>query len=307
MKTIALFPGTDAIESPAIRAAAFKNKAVRKKIKVAEKILYKKHKVKLSLADYMTSENDRSLSGFQRLVICSLATQVAIFESYEKSGEQVDILLGLSLGDIARSVVSGLCSFEDAVLLLYKFTCLGGSVFPGLTVQLKIDQPLQEMEATLQLEAYQIEKSVIQNDYFLLVAGSLPNMKKWLGEVIKPNRIVHKIMYPFPLHSSLMTPIADALCNDISKACKADQKTYQIYSTVFAKELKGEKDIVNDSKLNIKSTLHFTETIRKIVAKYGKVKFVNIGPAATLLKFIEKMELNLPGVKLEDWFVAKPA
>ncbi len=303
MKTIALFPGTDAIEKAEIRRMAYRMKAVQAKVLLADQIILKNTGKALDLSSYMVQENDRSLEGFQKLVICSLATQVAIFEQYRKLGKPVDMLMGLSLGDIARSVVSKLCTFEEAVLLLYKFTALSGKVAPGATMQIFIDKPLSEMEEVLQLEASDLEISVLQNDRFFLVAGGIQAIKKWMVDIAKPNGIVCKLLYPFPLHSKLMDPVSKALAEDIAKVCRANQKMYPIYSTIFAKELKEHEEIINDSKLNINSTLYFTDAINNIITEYKKVKFVNIGPASTLLKFIEKMNLNLPNIELEDWFM----
>ena len=303
MKVIALFPGTDAIEDQKVRKIANRIKEVKAKVLLADQIILKSTGKSLGLSSYMNQENDRSLEGFQKLVICSLATQVAMFEKFKKSGKHVDILMGLSLGDIARSVVANLCSFEEAVILLYKFTALSSTVAPGGTMQIFLDKPIQEMEAVLQLEKFDLEISVLQNDRFFLVAGGTQAIKKWMVKIAKPNGIVCKLLYPFPLHSKLMNPISKALADDIDKACSANQQMYPIFSTVFAKELKKQNEIISDSKLNINSTLYFTDTIKNIISKYKKVKFVNIGPANTLLRFIEKMNLDLPNIELEDWFL----
>ncbi len=303
MKTIALFPGTDAIENPKIRRMAYRIKTVQSKVLQADQIVLKNTGKALDLSSYMVLENDHSLEGFQKLVICSLATQVAMFEQYKKSGKHVDMLMGLSLGDIARSVVSNLCTFEEAVLLLYKFTALSEKVAPGATMQIFIDKPLHEMEEVLQLEASDLEISVLQNDRFFLVAGGIQAIKKWMVKIAKPNRITCNLLYPFPLHSNLMNPVSKALAEDIDKVCRVDQKLYPIYSTVFAKEIKTKEEIISDSKLNINSTLYFNDSIKNIISKYKNVKFVNIGPASTLLKFIEKMNLELPNIELEDWFM----
>ncbi len=302
MKVIALFPGTDAIEDAKVRKVANRIKEVRAKVLLADQIISKSTGQSLGLTSYMNQENDRSLAGFQKLVICSLATQVAIFEKYTKAGKHVDMLMGLSLGDIARSVVSNLCTFEEAVLLLYKFTELSETVAPGGTMQIFLDKPIYEMESVLQLEEHDLEISVLQNERFFLVAGGIQAIKKWMVKIAKPNNIVCKLLYPFPLHSKLMNPVSQALAKDIENTCSTNQTMYPIFSTVFAKELKKQEEIINDSKLNINSTLYFTDTINNIVSKYKKVKFVNIGPANTLLRFIEKMNLNLPNIELEDWF-----
>lgn len=302
MKKIALFPGTDAIENPQIRQKAFQSLMVQRKVKEAELILIQRTGRHLQLTKYMTGKNELSLDGFQKLVLCSLATQVAMFESFEKSGQQVDMLMGLSLGDIARSVAAGLCSFEEGLMLLYKFTELCHQIEEGATLQIRLDQPYTELKEQLQLEKFNLEISVMQNDCFFLVAGAKNNIKLWIAKVAVKQNIRFRILYPFPIHCKLMQPIARQLEQDIIKTCRPESQIYQIYSTVFAKELDGHLDFINDSVENIHSTLWFTDTIRNIQAKYKDVTFVNIGPAPTMLQFIRKMNLNAPGVKLINWF-----
>ena len=300
--SIALFPGTDAIESSKMRALAWQDSGIQSKLRQAESILKRNFDHQIDLCGYMTSENDVSLEGFQKLVLCSLATQVALFENFKAQGGEVDAVMGLSLGDIARSVVSGLCSFEEAVCILFKFTALSSRIEDGLSIHIKLDRPFEEMRTELMLADYDIEISVMQNDSFFMAAGRTSNVKQWIKDVAAPLDIHYRVLYPFPLHSSLMNPVSTALSAEIQTLCKGDQSKYQIFSTVFAKGLEKKEDIVADSVLNINSTLRFTDTIHSIIEKYQSVEFINIGPAPTLLLFIERMKLNNSAVRLEDWF-----
>ncbi len=302
MKKVILFPGTDAIETLKYRKLAWQNESVQFRIRLTETILEEKLQIKLDLSGYMDSEDDRSLAGFQKLVLCSLATQVALFDQYASEFDDIDAVLGLSLGDIARSVVTKMVRYEDAVVMLLKFTCLSQDAKEGASMHVKLPTTYFEMADQLKFESYGIEISVMQNDSFFMVAGSTPSLEKWITEIAKPLQLQYRLLYPFPLHSTLMDPVKESLKKEIRLLCKADQKKYEIFSTVFAKEIHEKEEIIADSILNINSSLWFTDTIRHIIYKYQKVKFVSIGPAPTLIQFIHKMKLSNPYVRLEDWF-----
>ena len=303
MKKVVLFPGTDAIESSKYRKLAWQHKSVQFRIRLAETILEEKLQYRLDLSGYMCSEDDRTQEGFQKLVLCSLATQVALFDQYSLEHNDIDAVMGLSLGDIARSVVSKLVSFEEALTMLLKFTALSGLVKEGASVHVKLAVPYFEIADELKFDEYGIEIGVMQNDSFFMIAGATKDLKLWIKEIATPLGVQYRMLYPFPLHSGLMDPVKDSLKEEIKNLCKVDQKKYDIFSTVFAKEISDKEELIADSILNINSSLWFTDTIRRIIYKYKKVLFVSIGPAPTLIQFIQKMKLNNPSVHLEDWFL----
>lgn len=300
MKNILLLPGTDAIELESFRCNAFQIQEVREMVEYTQSILSKNHEIDLDLVGYMVSPNDLTVGGFQKLVMCSIATQVALCRKYEKEHGNIDGIMGLSLGDTARSVVAGICTYEDGVAQLYDFTRYSGLVKNGFTLQIKLSEFDQEED--LRLLDFDLEMSIRQNDRFFLIAGETKNVLDWTQSVGNPLNIKYRPLYPFPLHSSLMQPVADKISKGVSEACKSFQLKYKVFSTVYAKEITTREEIIKDCRDNIASTLHFTDTINYILSKYQYVTFVNIGPAPTLKYFIQKMNLNVPTMRIEDYF-----
>jgi len=301
MKNVMLFPGTDAIENPLFRAQAMKINGVADMVTKTEGIIQHLFGDEIDLTSYMTAPNDLSIEGFRKLVLCSLATQVAIYDNYVAINGKPDCVMGLSLGDVPRSVVSGLVSFEDGVRNLYLFTSYYGLAAPGMCVHVKLDDTFEVMQDQLRLEAYGVSKSVIQNRTYGLLAGPMDNVQKWVAEVAMPMDLRFRPMYPFPLHTHLMAPVADKLRPHVLRACDISAMHIDVFSTVYGKILTDNKEIIQDCTQNIAAALDFPTAIEKVIEHYGEVRFVNVGPSQSLVKFLGHMDLP-EGTIVTDWY-----
>lgn len=301
MKKVILFPGTDAIENESFRAEAQLLPGVLKRLREAEYIVLQTYGKSINLVDYMHAPNDLSAHGFKKLVLCSLATQVALYDNYVEENGAPDCVMGLSLGDVPRSVVSGLVTFEEGVRILYLFTSMHKLVKPGMSVHIRLQDTFDRSKTELKLEEYGIYQSVIQNEKYGLLAGSIHDMQSWVKEIARPQLLDVKPMYPFPLHTPLMKPIESALLPHIIKACNLNNKSIDVFSVVYGRFLKTKKETISDCLTNISSCLDFPSAIQNLVKEYEEVQFVSIGPSNSLLKFLDHMDLP-SSVTTLDWF-----
>ena len=301
MNKIILFPGTDAVENPILRAQAIRIPNVKEKLIETEKIILEQYGEDIPLVAYMNSPNDLSILGFRKLVLCSLATQVALYENYVMKNGMPQCVMGLSLGDIPRSVVAGLVSYQTGVQSLYMFTQLSHMAPAGASIHLKLEKSFEESQTLIKLKDYNLEISVIQNPKFGMIAGPETSAKRWIKEIAIPQQLKFRMMYPFPLHTSLMKPIADNLLPFISEVCNMENKKVDIFSTVYGRLLEERFETILDCTLNISSTLDFPAVIKNAIQHYGRVEFVNIGPSDSLLKFLNFMQLPQTTI-YKDWF-----
>jgi len=301
MKKVILFPGTDAIENENFRAEAQLLPGVLNRLRETEYIILQTYGKSINLVDYMHQPNDLSAHGFKKLVLCSLATQVAIYDNYVKENGVPDCVMGLSLGDVPRSVVSGLVTFEEGVRILYLFTSMHKLVKPGMSVHIRLQDTFDRSQDILKLEEYGIYKSVIQNEKFGLLAGCIHDMQRWVKEIARPQLLEVKPMYPFPLHTPLMKPIENALLPHIIEACDVNNKSIDVFSVVYSRFLHSKEETINDCLINISSVLDFPSAIRNLIKEYNEVQFVSIGPSNSLLKFLDHMDLP-SSITMLDWF-----
>tara|TARA_R110000737_G_scaffold349302_2_gene385172 strand:+ start:1 stop:867 length:867 start_codon:yes stop_codon:yes gene_type:complete len=274
---------------------------VKERVEETESIIKKLFAEDIELVSYMRAPNDLSVEGFRKLVFCSLATQVAIYDNYVALNGKPDCVMGLSLGDVPRSVVSGLVSFEEGVRNLYLFTSMHALAGKGLCVHIKLEDTFEASTDLLQLDKYEIHKSVIQNEKFGLLAGKESKMKRWISEVAIPNNLTFRLMYPFPLHTELMAPVAEKMRPFVIKACDIECMHTHMFSTVYGKLLTDNKDIIKDCSLNIAASLDFPKAIDNVIEHYGDVRFVNIGPSNSLIKFLNSMDLPSDTL-ITDWY-----
>lgn len=294
MKKVLLFPGTDALEKAENKFAAFCFPEVVQRIKEMEEIISRNFDDQIDLGKYMKSPNDTSSDGFRKMVFCSLATQVGLFDRYVAEHGYPDYVMGLSLGDVARSVVAGLVSFESGVKQLYRFVSYVPLVECGISVHLKLEETFDNLRDTLQLDLYGIKKSVIQNPCFGLIAGRSSDMQRWIHEVAKPASLNFRPMYPFPLHSELMYPAVAKLLPHITAVCDPERMNIRIISSVYGREIVSKTELISDCATNISATLDFPKAVNAVFDIVSNPCFVDMGPSNTLSKFITKLNLSHP-------------
>ncbi len=303
MTNILIFPGTDALENYEIRKNIYQRDEIRAKILFTQKIikdspLYPNY----NLEQVMLQDNEASPIWFKKLILCSLAAQVVIYDNYIKEGNKADFLLGISLGDIPRNVCTGVANFKEAVLTLCKFAQLVDQENAGSSYFVRLPEPLFKIESSLKFKEYGIGISVKHNEQFFLIAGPNKNLEQWLTVIGKPLKIKSKFMYPFPLHCDLMIPVAKQLLDDITKACHFQHLKIPLYSCITSKIISNEKELIEETNLNIVKPILFTKTIETILNQFEKVNFINIGPAPTMLKFIKIMNIKENNYSLTDYY-----
>lgn len=304
---IVMFPGTDALEDGATRHAVWQFPHVRAKIAETKQILESIAPVKWDFETFMQGGDFETGEFFKHLVFASLATQVAIFEDYEKQGLPCDYLMGISLGDIARDVASGVGSFEVAVIALLQFvslvensnddfTNIGSSYF------VKIPKPLPQYRDTLKLEQYNLEVAVHQNERFFLLAGMNDDFLKWQDEIANDLGLKLRFMYPFALHCDLMAEVAAKLKPYIYEVIRFDKMKYPLFSSITQDVITTEAELKEEINLNIVKTVRIVDTVQTILKKFEHVNFINIGPAPTMITFIRLMGLEKKNYELNDYF-----
>ncbi|MEM7037922.1 MAG: hypothetical protein AAF570_13145, partial [Bacteroidota bacterium] len=171
-----MFPGVDALEDPKYREAVWQVKSMRAAILKTEQLIRSIGVTSYDLEGFMKGAKMEMIDYFSNMIVCSFATQVAIFEAYEKQGLPCDYLMGISLGDIARNICAKIGSYEVGVTALLKFVHLVRSAEKlGVTYFMKLPEPYAQLKDALQFEAYAINISVKQNPRFFLLAGEPQN------------------------------------------------------------------------------------------------------------------------------------
>lgn len=309
MKTILLFPGLDAIESDALREQVTTWPEVMARIEEAQTLL-DRARIPLSLTQTLLSPRQETLAWFSSMVLAAMAVQVGVFDRYQQQGHPIQGLLGISMGDLARSVCAGVAAFPQAFMGLQQFLQkLPPVLGQGSTYQVKCADPNIDLLAALRCEDFGVAVSVHQSDQSALVAGPIDRLQAWYAYIRhQPTLKAFELFaIPVPLHHSLMQPVALQLTDYVDQHAAFDRAQYPIYSTIYQKSLGSQTELQSEILANIHSTVHFAPTIHQLVQNHGALHFVSIGPAPTLLAFIRQMNLPNDQVRLTDYFAEETA
>lgn len=305
MKKVALFPGIDALLDFRLRSAAYTITAVKEHIALAQEILDSMGYDYLDLKAAMTQEFNATSGSFQAIVLCSVTTQVALFKEYEKNEYPIDMLLGVSLGDLARSHCAGIVSFKEMLTGVLIFTELSAkTIGKGETLYVKIDPQTNVAVEDLELEKYDLEISVHQTKDIFLLSGGVDNLKLWMADVAAPKAVLVRKIFPMPLaiHNKLMNPVADALKAYLESTVRVGTPKYEIFSTNLIKKIENNEEIKEEMVQNVKAPVYFYQSVQKLMEEGEPLEFISIGPAPTMINFISRMEINPALFKVTNYF-----
>ena len=293
MTNIGLFPGIDALEEQSQRLQALSIPEVEQHILDAQNALDEMGRSEIQLMKVMKGENRSDILFFKGLMLSSIAVQKAIHDVYVKQHGHFDLIMGVSLGDISRNAAAKIGSYPDFIKILLKFTDLFEKEnLDGSTIQVKLPSNYQNHKDELCFEDYNLTISVMQNDRFFLVTGLNKDFPLWVEEIAEPMGIEIKMMYPFPLHCSLLQPVANGLRPDMDFALNFEDLTTPMYSSMNVGHITNRAELLDEVNLNICRSVYFTDSIRELLKAYHDINFISIGPAPTLLKFLEYMNLD---------------
>jgi malonyl CoA-acyl carrier protein transacylase len=302
MKTVWMFPGADAIEDANTRSKAWAIEQVQVRVHEANAMIAGAG-ASLDLPGFMVSQNNRSSRWFQQLVVATVATQVGFFEYFTQSGvagiEAPGLLIGCSLGDIARSVCAGAISFEAAVHSSFDFARHMTELKSGASFHVSSKEPFtpEFQESLLQCG---VQLSVSQTRKHCLIAGPTVGLERWAEQAVAQFGFRIRPMYPYPLHSPSMNPVLSLIEHHIDpEKIKGDWKI-PMFSTVHCKPVLTQDDLMRDLADNIVKTVRWHETFEALVG-LGYRHFVNLGPSPTLFRF-GQYSSAAPLLQLEDAF-----
>jgi malonyl CoA-acyl carrier protein transacylase len=150
------------------------------------------------------------------------------------------------------------------------------------------------------VQDYQLELSVSQTPRHCLIAGPSTELERWAKSESSRFSARVRPMYPFPIHTSWMNPVLDKIFHNIIEACADPKWKIPMFSTIHCRPIVSRADLLRDTMDNIVSAVRWAESVQSL-AKAGYDRFINIGPAATLVSFIQNSPIANE-VQTEDSF-----
>jgi [acyl-carrier-protein] S-malonyltransferase len=219
-----------------------------------------------------------------------IAIQLGVVDRLQMLLPQPAWMAGVSLGDVARTVSAGVCSFELALHV----TTLGlaeveraDQVGATVVVMTTSRHPFTTEDFTW-FDSADLAVSQL-SDRFLNVAG-LDSGLQLLQD--RAQRCRWKIfpLLDFPLHSrhaACHTAMAQELVGRLPLGTPAPG--IRVYSSVLQKEIEQPDDFRQEFLGSIVHPYNWKATVNDLVENHGVSRFVNIGPCRSLSILLEEM------------------
>ncbi len=292
-----LFPGLDALFQTSKLQRWLEISEARRGLDEASTYLSKLTGQDEDLALFLKSHSRHHIKDFDRTLVMLTALQVGIARGLREKFHW-DILLGCSHGDIARSVVAGVISFEHAVGVLWKFSELrkkcpegyAASVRPveGKLTQNYIDW-LEEQGAPVSL--WSEGQATIAGSTKLMTELAITGREK--GLKIKP-------VLQYPVHSPSMQPVVTELIQSLH-LWTVQKPNCPVFSSVTVEYLNEPEEIVKEALAGAVSAVKWTESIAHLYEKENVTKFINVGPCNSLTGWMLESDLLAGATLVDSW------
>lgn len=291
MKKILLFPGSDSIEIDNLRLICGQIPEIAEELNYAQDVLQHEG-VRVDLVGFMRNPKVPSAKWFHELTLATIPVHVGLYKIFKKYFGQPDVILSCSLGDISRNICIGATSYEESLLGMHEFAEVFTQMKSGLSIHVTF--PFKYLPQHVNtLSKYDLAVSIFQTPFHLLIGGSMENAHKWATAEIGIDNVKLKPLYPYPLHTILMTECYQRIRERITNTKINTWPHVKIYSAVEKKYLSDPDQLRMELKNNIISSVHWNESILELKEELKNVHFFNMGPTPSLSYFHRKTLGNM--------------
>jgi [acyl-carrier-protein] S-malonyltransferase len=194
-----------------------------------------------------------------------------------------DVVLGCSHGDIARSVLCEIVSFRQAVVLLATFAELRKTCPQGVSANLRTVDGTPLLAAH---KAWALEQGVsmsVWSDTHATIAGTTATIDS-MAELARHRGLKVKPTLPYPVHSEVMRPSADAL-RRLAGDWPLQPSRWPVFSSVWVRYLEGPPDYREEALATVVEPVRWTEALASL-HRQGVRHIVNVGPSNTLTSWM---------------------
>lgn len=231
--------------------------------------------------------------------IAMLAAEVAMLKALEEKGCKADVTAGLSLGEYAALVASGVLTMEDAFkvvrqrgIYMQEAVPNGGAMVAVLGLDTKvIEDVLAGIDGRISIANYNCPGQIVITGEEQAANEAMEKLKEAGAKRCLPLKVSG------PFHSSMLTGAGEKLGEVLDTVEIHD---IQIpYLTNVTADYVADKALVKDLLIKqVSSSVRWQQSIERMIAD-GVDTFVEIGPGKTLTGFMKKIDPEKTVLHLE--------
>ncbi|MCD8232315.1 MAG: ACP S-malonyltransferase [Clostridiales bacterium] len=226
--------------------------------------------------------------------IAMLADELAILRAVEEKGIHSDVNAGLSLGEYAALVASGVMTLEDAFRVIVKRGAYMQEAVPtggAMTAIIGLDNPTiericEETEGIVSVANYNCPGQTVITGEEGAVARAAAALKEAGAKRCMPLNVSG------PFHSAMLAEAGEKLAKELENVEIHDIATPYI-TNVTADYVSDKTQVKDLLKRQISSSVRWQQSIERMIAD-GVEVFIEIGPKKSLTGFMKKIDKSVP-------------
>lgn len=252
----------------------------------------------LDLAGICFEENEK-LNRTEYTQICMLAVEAAILRALEEKGVRSDVNAGLSLGEYAALIASGVMRAGDAFrvvrrrgILMQEAVPVGGAMAAVLGMEAAaIEKVCQETEGTVSIANYNCPGQIV-------ISGG-ENAVDRACEALKAAGAKRTIRLNVsgPFHSPMLSAAGEKLREEL-EAVEVYTPAVPYISNVTADYVRSAEPVKELLSRQVSSSVRWQQGVERMLAD-GVDTFIEIGPGRTLSGFMRKLDRNARTLNVE--------
>lgn len=244
-------------------------------------------------------EENENLNITKYTQIAMLADELAILRVLEEKGFHSDVNAGLSLGEYAALVASGVMTPEDAFAVIVKrgeymqeAVPTGGAMTAVIGLDNgTIERVCSETEGIVSVANYNCPgQTVITGEEHAVNAAAAA-----LKEAGAKRCMTLKVSGPF--HSAMLEEAGEKLAKELEHVTIHDIATPYI-TNVTADYVTDKSQVKELLKQQISSSVRWQQSVERMIAD-GVEVFIEIGPKKSLTGFLKKIDKSIPAYHVD--------
>ncbi len=289
--TAYIFAGIDGLDSFQDRLKVLSIPAVIARVNQAQRTLDTAG-IDFDLLQFISSSDENYKKDLTLQAMAVSVVQIGLFDQFVTTAGQPEYLMGCSLGDIARTYCAGAVDFDVVVLGCWKYHLAAQSI-QGAAYHVKTLVGPATSHMIEEILQQGVHLAVHQTPRHFILSGEVAHLEEWRQKELSNDRYQVRPLYNMPLHSPMMSSVTEHISKLYAHTLKPrHQWNYKLVSSTQPRVIQDSQDLLTDMTENFNSTVLWMQALQFAVSELGITKFVNIGPAQTLILFGQRTPLS---------------
>jgi [acyl-carrier-protein] S-malonyltransferase len=210
-------------------------------------------------------------------------------------------IAGYSLGNYAALVAAGCLTTEEALDILLRVLQLVGELRIEGAMGAVVGMPekaVSEACARIAAEGEWVEPANLNAENQIVVAGTAAGVDRFLGSVSASCLKAIRLPMRLPIHSRLMSPIAEVLRRHLPGTVRVQPPRIPLYSAVFGRRVVDADEVLEILVSQVERPSRWGATVQALVAD-GHTRFVELGSGEVLTRMLRWIDRRASGFPLE--------